>query len=86
MNSDYLIVIFLHPDLIEWNVSKSTLDRVWSVSFPDVKIPATNRFSKCEICERLKKMLHTRNIEDDHNLSQQELNKLELDKVIKLKF
>ena len=31
-------------------------------------------------------MLHTGNIEDGHNLSQQELNKLELDKVINLNF
>ncbi len=47
----------------------------------DVKIPATNRFSKCQTCERLKKMIHSGNIEVGHDLSQEDLQKLGNDKV-----
>jgi len=49
--------------------------------FQDVKIPATNRFSKCEHCERLKKMINTGDIEAGHNLSPEEYEKLQYDKV-----
>jgi hypothetical protein len=49
--------------------------------FQDVKIPATNRFSKCEHCERLKKMINTGDIEAGHNLSTEEYEKLQYDKV-----
>ena len=69
----------LHYD--DWSVSKSTLERVWSSNFSDVKIPATNRFSKCQTCERLKKMIFSGNIEQGHELSQEELVKLGNDKV-----
>ena len=69
----------LHND--DWRVSKSTLQRVWSTYFSDVKIPATNRFSKCQTCERLKKMIHSGKIEEGHELSQEELQKLGIDKV-----
>ena len=50
--------------------------------FQDVKIPATNRFSKCEHCERLKKMINTGDIEAGHNLSTEEYEKLQYDKVL----
>ena len=49
--------------------------------FQDVKIPTTNRFSKCEHCERLKKMINTRDIEAGHNLSSEEYEQLQYDKV-----
>ena len=49
--------------------------------FQDVKIPATNRFSKCEHCERLKKMINTGDIEAGQNLSPEEYEKLQYDKV-----
>ena len=49
--------------------------------FSDVKIPATNRFSKCETCERLKAMVNTGNIESGHNFTNEELEKLQNDKV-----
>jgi hypothetical protein len=49
--------------------------------FLDVKIPATNRFSKCETCERLKAMVNTGNIESGHNFTNEELEKLQNDKV-----
>ena len=49
--------------------------------FQDVKIPATNRFSKCEHCERLKKMINTGDIEAGHNLSPEEYEQLQYDKV-----
>ena len=62
-------------------VSRSTLERIWSMYFQDVKIPATNRFSKCEHCERLKKMINTGDIEAGHNLSPEEYEKLQYDKV-----
>ncbi len=45
--------------------------------FQDVKILATNRFSKCEHCERLKKMINTGDIEAGHNLSTKECEKRE---------
>ena len=69
----------LEPE--DWIVSKSTLERVWSTYFSDVKIPATDRFSKCQTCERLKKMIHSGKVEVGHNLSQGELLKLGNDKV-----
>jgi hypothetical protein len=69
----------IHSD--DWIISKSTLERVWSTYFSDVKIPATNRFSKCQTCERLKKMIHSGNIEVGHDLSQEDLQKLGNDKV-----
>ena len=66
----------------DWNVSRSTLERAWAINFPDVKIPATNRFSKCEHCERLnEKMLHACNIAADHDLKEEDLGKLQHDKL-----
>ena len=65
----------------DWTVSRSTLDRVWEEHFPDVKIPASNRFSKREHCERLKKMINTGDIVAGHNLSPEELEKYKNDKV-----
>ena len=62
-------------------MSRSTLERIWSTYFDDVKIPASNRFSKCEHCERLKKMIHTGAIEAGHNLSKDDYEKLQHDKV-----
>ncbi len=74
-----------HADCIlisDWNVnSRSTFDRVWSTSFPDVKIPASNRFSKCETCERLKRMIHTGEIEAGHNMKPEEYETFCRDKV-----
>jgi len=64
----------LHTD--DWSVSKLTLERVWSTYFSDVKIPATNRCSKCQTCERLKKIIHSRNIEVGHEFSKEEIHKL----------
>jgi glutaredoxin len=52
-----------------------------NIFFANVKIPATNRFSKCEHCERLKKMLHTGNIEEGHDLNKEEFEKLQHEKV-----
>ena len=49
--------------------------------FQNVKIPATNRFSKCEHCERLKKIINTGDIEAGHNLSTEEYEKLKCEKV-----
>jgi hypothetical protein len=49
--------------------------------FQDVKIPATNRFSKCEHCERLKKMINTGDIEGGYTLSTEEYEKIQYDKV-----
>jgi hypothetical protein len=49
--------------------------------FSDVNIPTTNRFSKCQTCERLKKMIHSGNIEECHEVSEEELLKLGNDKV-----
>ena len=49
--------------------------------FQDVEIPATNRFLKCEHCERLKKMINTGDIEACHNLITEEYEKLQYDKV-----
>ena len=69
----------LHTD--DWSISKSTLKRVWSTHFFDAKIPATNRFSKCQTCEILKKMIYFVNIEVGHNLSQEEIHKLGNSKV-----
>jgi len=69
----------LHTD--DYSVSKSTLERVWSKYFFDVKKPETNRFSKCKTCERLKKMIHYGNIEVGHELSQEDIQKLGNDKV-----
>ena len=66
-----------------WNASRSTLERRWAIYFSDVKIPATDRFSKCESCESLKKMLHTGNIEVGHDLKEEDLGKLKHDKVDK---
>ena len=65
----------------DWAVSRSTLERIWSMHFQDIKIPATNRFSKCEHCERLRKMINTGDIEAGHNLSSEEYEKLQYDKV-----
>jgi hypothetical protein len=65
------------------NVSWSTLERTWAIYFTDVKIPATNRFSKCENCERLKKMLHTRNVEVGHDLREKVFENLRHDKLDK---
>ena len=67
----------------DWNVSRSTLERTWAIYFLDVKIPATNRFYKCETCERLKKMLHTGNMEASHDLKEEDFEKLQHDKVDK---
>jgi hypothetical protein len=71
----------LDPLLVkECNVSRYTLKRTWAIYFPGVKIPETNRFSKCELCERLKKILHTGNIEASHDLKEADLGKLQHDK------
>ena len=70
----------------DWDVSRSTLERTWAINFRDVKIPATNRFSKCQTCERLKKMLHTRNIEAGHDLREEDFERLQHDKVNKYIF
>ena len=70
----------------DWTVSRSTLDRVWEEHFSDVKNPASNRFSKCEHCERLKKMINTSDIVAGHNLSPEELEKYKNDKVNILSF
>jgi hypothetical protein len=64
----------LHTD--DWKVSKSTLERVWTTFLIVVKIPATNRFSKCQTCERLKKMINSGNIEVGHEVSKEVLLKL----------
>ena len=74
--------MFVGSLLVEdWVVSKATIDRVWSAHFPDVRIPATNRFSKCQDCERLKKMINSGDVESGHKLSPEELCKLADDKV-----
>jgi hypothetical protein len=65
----------------DWNLSRSTLKRTLAINFQDVKILETNRFSKCEHCERLKMMLHTGNIEARHDLKKEDLGKLQHDKV-----
>jgi hypothetical protein len=62
------------------------LDRVWSTSFLDVKIPATNRFSKCETCERLKRMINTGEVQAGHNLTTEAFEKFCLDKVYLYKY
>ena len=79
----FLIYAFLGSNLHtdDCQVSRSTLKRVWSTHFYDVKIPATNRFSKCQTCERLNKMIHSGKIEEGHKLSNEELLKLGNDKV-----
>jgi len=69
----------LHTD--DWGVRNLTLEMVWSTYFSDVKIPATNRFSKCQTCEMLKKMINSENIEVGHELSQEKIHKLGNDKV-----
>ena len=69
--------------VMDWNVSMSIVERTRAISFSDIKIPATSRFSKCEHFERLKKMLHTRNIEACHDLREEDLGKLQHDKVDK---
>jgi hypothetical protein len=62
----------------DWIVRRSTLlERIWSSFLADVKIPATNRFSKYENCKKLKKMLHTGNISACHHLVKQEFEKLQ---------
>ena len=66
------------------SISKSTLERVVSTHFFDVKITATNRFSKFQTCERLKKMVHFGNIEVGHELSHEEILKLGNDKIVSL--
>ena len=63
------------------NVSRSTLEQTRAIYFSDVKIPATNRFSKCETCEMLKKMLHAANIEASHDLREEDFEKLKHDNV-----
>jgi len=69
------------------NVSRSTLERTWAIYFSDVKIPATIRFSKCETCERLKKMLHNKgNIEAGHDLREVDFEKLQDHKLDKNNF
>ncbi len=65
----------------DWTVSRSTLERIWSLYFQDVKIPATHRFYKCKDCDRLKKMINTGDIEADNNLSTKEYEKHHYDKV-----
>jgi len=69
----------LHTDNFE--VGKSTLERVWTMYFIDISIHATNRFSKFQTCERLKKMVHSGNIEEGRELSKEESLKLGNDKV-----
>jgi hypothetical protein len=64
-----------------WNVSGSTLERTWAITFSDVKIPAINRFSKCEISEGLNKMLDIGNIKAGHDLREENLGKLQHGKV-----
>jgi hypothetical protein len=54
--------------------------------FQDVKIPATNCFSKCEHCERLKKMINTGDIEAGHNLSIEEYEQLQYDNKVFYKY
>ena len=49
--------------------------------FQDVKIPATNCFSKCEHCKGIKKMINTGDIEAGHNVSMEEYEKLQYAKV-----
>ena len=70
----FLINIFLGTNLHtdDWKVSKSTLERVCTTQFTNVKIPRTKRFLKCQTCERLKKMIHSGNIEVGHELSKEE--------------
>ena len=63
------------------NFRRSTLEQTWAINFPDVKIPATNSFSKCEYYGRLKKMLHTSNIEAGHDLKEEDLGMLQHDMV-----
>jgi len=83
MNKDFFIRAFLGSNLHndDWQVSRSTLERVWPTHFSDVKIPVTNRFSECQTRERLKKMTHSGKIEEGHELSNEELLKLGNDKV-----
>ena len=69
-----------------WNVCRSTREQTWAIKFSDVKIPATNRFPKCETCERLQKMLHTYNIEAGHDLREEDFEKRQHDKVYKTFF
>ena len=81
-NLSLFYVIFVGSLLVEdWVVSKATIDRVWSAHFFGVRIPATNRFSKCQDCERLKKMINSGDVESGHKLSPEELCKLADDKV-----
>ena len=82
-NNSYIFLLFILGSLLveDWAASKSTLERVWSAHFPDVRIPVTNRFSKCQDCERLKKMIHSGDVEAGHNLSPEQLSKLADDKV-----
>ena len=80
----FFIYAFLGTDLHtdDWKVSKSTLERVWTTYFTDVQIPTTNRFSKCQPCERLTKMILSGNIEVGHELSKEELHELGNNKVL----
>ena len=64
----------------DWVASKSTIKRVWSAHFHDVRIPVTNRFLKCQDCERLTKT-KSGDVESGHKLSPEELSKLADDKV-----
>jgi hypothetical protein len=59
----------LHTD--DWIISKTTFEREWSTHFNDVKIPATNRFSKCQTFERLKQLINSGNIVVGHTLHQE---------------
>jgi hypothetical protein len=75
-------VITVSSLLVEdWVASKSTLERVWSAHFLDVRIPITNRFSKCQDYERLEKTINSGDVESGHNLGSEELSKLVDDKV-----
>jgi hypothetical protein len=50
----HLIKVTVSLLMEDWFVSISTLERVWSAHFLDVRIPIRNRFSKCQDCKRLK--------------------------------
>jgi hypothetical protein len=62
----------------DWVASKSTIERVWSAHFHDVRILVTNRFLKCQDCKRLTK--NSGDVESGH-ISPEELSKLAHDKV-----
>ena len=63
-------------------MSPSTLSRVWQEFFQDVKLPKKHRFSKCETCSRLRRMIDSDGVEDGHTLNAGEAARLKAQKVI----